>query len=199
MKMVGILLAAGLSKRFGSNKLLFNIENQPLVRRTACCLLNAGLADLMVIVGHQADQVVEVLTNLPVRCLINQQYQLGRMSSVHVGWENLPDDAEGVLICPADLPLLEVMDVQKIISAYQRSHKSLIIPYFNQQRGHPIIISAEHRQAILNYLPRGGCRSFIADHPQLVQPLEMDSSNIITDLDEQQDIDLIKNLLVPTR
>lgn len=183
MKIVGLLLAAGLSRRFGSNKLLFNIQNEPLVRRTARCLLGAGVAELIVIVGHQSDQVMAVLADLPLRCEINQQYQIGRMSSVHTGWENIPDDADGVLICPADLFRLEIMDVQKVISAFQQSNKSLIIPYFNEQRGHPIIIPAAYKKEILDYLPRGGCRAFISDHPHLVQHLEMSSSNIITDLD----------------
>ena len=182
MKIVGLLLAAGLSRRFGSNKLLFNIQKEPLVRRTARCLLGAGVAELIVIVGHQSDQVAEVLADLPLRCEINQQYQLGRMNSVHTGWTHIPDDADGVLICPADLFRLEITDVQQIISAFCEN-KSLIIPYFNQQRGHPIIIPAKHKKDILDYLPRGGCRAFISDHPQFVQRLEMNSSNIITDLD----------------
>lgn len=183
MKMVGILLAAGLSKRFGSNKLLFNIQNQPLVRRTAQRLLEAGLEDVLVIVGHQADQVTAVLEDLPVRCIFNQQYQQGRMHSVHVGWEHIPHDAEGVLICPADLPHLEVIDIQQVISEFQRLKNALIIPHFNHQRGHPIAIPAHYRQQILDYLPRGGCRAFIADHPQLIHVLQTNSSNIINDLD----------------
>ena len=183
MKIVGLLLAAGLSRRFGSNKLLFNIQKEPLVRRTARCLLGAGVAELIVIVGHQSDQVAAVLVDLPLRCEINQQYQLGRMHSVHTGWTHIPDDTDGVLICPADLFRLEIMDVQKVMSAFQQSNKSLIIPHFNQQRGHPIIIPSKYKREILDYLPRGGCRAFISDHPQFVQPLEMDSSNIIHDLD----------------
>ena len=182
MKITGILLAAGLSRRFGSNKLLFYIQNQPLVRRTALCLLNAGISELLVIVGHQADQVIDAVKDLPVRCLKNQQYQLGRMHSVHTGWEHISQDTDGVLICPSDLPCLEISDVQQVIAAFYEC-KSLIIPHFNQQRGHPIIIPAHHRQTILDYLPRGGCRAFIADHPQFVTRLEINSSNIITDLD----------------
>lgn len=181
--MAGILLAAGLSKRFGSNKLLFNIQNQPLVRRTALCLLESGIDDLWVIVGHQADHVMAVLEDLPVHFIFNQQYQQGRMHSVHVGWENIPDDVEGVLICPADLPNLELLDIQQVISEFQRLKNALIIPYFNQQRGHPIAIPAHYRQQILDYLPRGGCRAFIAEHPQLVHALQTNSSNIINDLD----------------
>jgi molybdenum cofactor cytidylyltransferase len=182
MKIVGLLLAAGLSRRFGSNKLLFNIQNEPLVRRTARCLLGAGVAELIVIVGHQSDQVAEVLADLPLRCEINQQYQLGRMHSVHTGWTHVPDNADGVLICPADLFCLEITDVQQVISAFYEN-KSLIIPHFNQQRGHPIIIPANYKKDILDYLPRGGCRAFISDHPQLVQHLEINSPNIIIDLD----------------
>ncbi|MEY3219264.1 MAG: hypothetical protein RIT27_621 [Pseudomonadota bacterium] len=189
MKIVGILLAAGLSRRFGSNKLLFSIENEPLVRRTARCLLDAGIAELNVVVGHQAAQISEILADLPLRCLFNPRYHDGRPHSLHVGWENVPADTDGVLICPADLPFLEIADVRTVIDAFiQIPANALIIPHFNQQRGHPIIISAAHRQAILNYLPRGGCRAFIADHPQFVHRLELNSPNIIADLDTPPDI-----------
>jgi len=144
--------------------------------------LGAGLDEVFVIVGHQSDQVMAVLADLPIRCLINQQYQLGRMYSVHVGWEHIPNDAQGVLICPADLPFLEVTEVKQVMDAFKQ-YNTLIIPYFNQQRGHPIVIPACYRQMILDYLPRGGCRAFIADHPHLIRRLNIDSSNIVNDLD----------------
>ena len=198
MKIVGILLAAGLSKRFGSNKLLFSIQNEPLVHRTARCLLKAGIADLTVIVGHQAAQVSETLADLPLRCVFNPHYSEGRPRSLHLGWENMPADADAVLICPADLPFLEIADVQTVIDAFkQLPPNSLIIPHFNQQRGHPIIISAAHRQAILDYLPQGGCRAFIANHPQYVRHLAVNSHNFIADLDTPHDI-LLHNIGVST-
>ena len=63
----GILLAAGESRRMGGpNKLAIRIDGEALVRRTARTLLAAGIDPLVVVLGHQHEQVSPLLAGLPV-------------------------------------------------------------------------------------------------------------------------------------
>ncbi len=61
----GVLLAAGSSRRMGDvNKLLVEIEGEPLVRRAARAMLDGGIMDLVVVTGHQHEDVVAALDGL---------------------------------------------------------------------------------------------------------------------------------------
>ena len=58
----GVLLAAGASRRMGEvNKLLVEIDGQPMVRHAATAMLEGGIRDLVVVTGHQQDRVKEAL------------------------------------------------------------------------------------------------------------------------------------------
>ena len=63
----GVLLAAGASTRMGSNKLLFQLEGESLLRRAARTALEAGLAPVVVVLGHQAERCEEELCGLDCR------------------------------------------------------------------------------------------------------------------------------------
>ncbi len=71
MAIAGILLAAGSATRMGQNKLLLELGGEPLVRRAARTALEAGLAPLLVVVGHEAERVREALAGLPCRFVEN--------------------------------------------------------------------------------------------------------------------------------
>ena len=81
-----VLLAAGQSRRMGAdNKLLLPIDGEPVVRRTARQLLGAGLEEVVVVLGHEADSVSGALDGLAVRAVVNPDYRDGQMTSVRAG------------------------------------------------------------------------------------------------------------------
>jgi molybdenum cofactor cytidylyltransferase len=68
----GIVLASGMSTRFGeSNKLLASVGGVPVVARTAQAYVDAGVAPLIVVVGHDAREIEQALVHLPIRCVLN--------------------------------------------------------------------------------------------------------------------------------
>lgn len=108
-----IVLAAGLSRRFGTqNKLLIDWEGEPLIRRVVRtaqeCGALAPLLDSQVIVvtGHEAEAIKAALTDLPVTFAHNERYTEGMGTSIAVGVRAAPPDASGFLIVPGDMPRL---------------------------------------------------------------------------------------------
>ena len=81
-----ILLAAGESRRMGAvNKLTLPVAGRPLLRRTAETLLQAGLQELVAVVGHEQQTARRLLQGLPLRIVFNEDYADGQMTSVHCG------------------------------------------------------------------------------------------------------------------
>jgi molybdenum cofactor cytidylyltransferase len=179
-----ILLAAGESRRMGAvNKLALPINGMPLLRRSALMLLELGLTEIVVVSGYRAETTRELLRGLPVTLAHNPRYREGQMASVHRGLEMLQRDCDGIFVCLADQPLLEVDDLLSIRGAFGANPKKVLVPTFEGRRGNPIVLPNAQRGAILAGSRNLGCRRLIEKTPGLVQPFEMDNDHCVFDLD----------------
>jgi len=179
-----ILLAAGESRRMGAtNKLTLPVAGQPLLRRTAETLLNAGLQELVVVIGHQQQVSRELLQDLPLTIVYNDNYREGQMTSVHCGMAALQQACDAVLVCLADLPLMQVEDLHQLAEAFGHCPTSVLVPTYRGERGNPIVLAYRHRQQILAGDRTLGCKRLIQKHPELVTALEMSNDRLVFDLD----------------
>lgn len=100
-----VVLAAGLSRRFGTqNKLLIDWESEPLIRRVVITAQQCG--PVIVVTGHEAPEVEGALVGLPVTFASNGRYLEGMGTSIAAGVRAAPLDATGFLIVPGDMPRL---------------------------------------------------------------------------------------------
>ena len=90
----GVVLAAGLARRFGSQKLVTPVDGVPLVRRTVEALLGESLGDIVVVLGSEANAVEAALAGLPVRLVANPDFARGMSTSVRAGIGALSSGAE---------------------------------------------------------------------------------------------------------
>ncbi|MCB1754000.1 MAG: nucleotidyltransferase family protein [Gammaproteobacteria bacterium] len=185
-----ILLAAGESRRMqGINKLTVSVDGLPLLRRTALVLLESGLEEILVVVGHDHELARELLRGLPLRIVHNPAHRDGQMTSVYCGMRGLQQSCDGVMICLADLPFLTADDIRHLISGFERRDgKTVLVPTFRGERGNPIILAYRHRRAILDGEPNLGCKRLISRHPEIVMPMEMPNDHTVFDLDTRDDL-----------
>jgi molybdenum cofactor cytidylyltransferase len=196
-----ILLAAGESRRMApANKLLLPINGEPLVRHSAKTLLASGLDEVVVVLGHRAEPVGELLAGLDLTLVYNEQYALGQMSSVHCGLEALSAPGEGIMICLSDQPLLTPQDINLLIEAFLRRRRgSILVPTYRGRRGNPIVIANAHREEILGGGRNLGCKRLIERNPDLVTTVEMDSEHVVFDLDAPEDYAELQRRIGPAR
>jgi len=184
-----ILLAAGESRRMGAlNKLTLPVAGVPLLRHTVSTLLDSQLGEIVVVVGHDQQTAQTLLGDLPLRLVGNERYAEGQMTSVYRGMEALREPCDGVMVCLSDQPLLTVEDINRLVHAFlQRCPTSVLVPTWQGQRGNPVILAYEHRDAILGGARNLGCKRLIENNPELVTPLEMDNDHVLFDLDTPED------------
>jgi molybdenum cofactor cytidylyltransferase len=184
-----ILLAAGLSQRMGAvNKLHIPVDGVPLLRRSAQRLNAAGLGEVVVVLGHEAERTAALIADLPLRTVTNTDYEAGQMSSVHRGLEALSRPCAGIMVCLSDQPLLESEDIAVIARAFVADcPRPLLVPTWEGRRGNPIVMSWEQRDAILHGGRNLGCRRLIQNNPDLVWTLPMPNDHCVADMDSPED------------
>lgn len=182
-----ILLAAGLSKRFGTgNKLLVDIDGETMVRRVARALCACKADRLVVVLGHEDEPVAASLSGLPLESVVNPNYRDGQVTSVRVGVEAVSNDADGFMMCLADQPHLKPADYDALIDAFADQPDRIVVPYLAGKRGNPVILPISLRDDILAGEANVGCRKFIDTHPDMVHRLDVSNPHYRNDFDTPQ-------------
>jgi molybdenum cofactor cytidylyltransferase len=183
-----ILLAAGESHRMGAhNKLLLPVAGVPLIRRSALTLLDSPVHEVVVVLGHEAEQVRPLLMDLPLTIVENEHYREGQMTSVHTGLAALAQPCDGVMVCLADQPLLTPADIRMLMDTFSRTGAAVLVPTYEGRRGNPIVLSWVHREQILSGDRNLGCKRLIERHPDLVSTVDMPTDHVVFDLDTPDD------------
>lgn len=113
----GVVLAAGASSRMGQPKLLLPLDGEPLVRRVAREILEAGFEDVLVVAGYEHDRILGALDGLAVRHVINPDYATGMGSSFRTAVGALTDSS-AAMFALADQPLLTAADYRRLLDAH---------------------------------------------------------------------------------
>ncbi|MGS2723080.1 nucleotidyltransferase family protein [Porticoccus sp. GXU_MW_L64] len=196
-----VLLAAGLSSRMGElNKLLLPVDGKPMVRHMANIYLQAGVAELVVVVGYQQQKVRNALSGLPVTIVENPEYENGQLSSIQQGLQAVSNAADFVCVALSDQPLLTSDDVRHLVDAFSalqaqpKNTKTMLVPYVGGKRGNPILLTRQQALAADKQGVRLGCRKLIDKYPEKVVCLEVDHTRYHKDVDTQQDAKTTLNL-----
>ncbi|GGI03709.1 bifunctional UDP-N-acetylglucosamine diphosphorylase/glucosamine-1-phosphate N-acetyltransferase GlmU [Egicoccus halophilus] len=116
-----VVLAAGKGTRFRSDlaKVLHRAAGRTLVGAVLEALRPLGLGQVVVVVGHQADDVAAAVdaAGIPGLTTALQAEQHGTGHAVQIAMPALADDVERVLILPGDTPLLTADTLQQLLAA----------------------------------------------------------------------------------
>jgi len=135
---VGLLLAAGGARRFGSQKLVQPVHGTPLVRHSATTLGSATDA-LIVVVGHEADAVRAALSGIDATFVTNDVWAEGLGSSLRAGVRALPPTADAVIVGLGDQPLGDGEAVRAVILRWRASGKPIVAARYGRVRAHPLL------------------------------------------------------------
>ena len=139
-RVAAIVLAAGLSRRLGRNKLLAEIDGEPLVRRAARRALEAGLDPVLVVVGHERERTEAALAGLDCRPVFNPRYEEdGRTGSLRTGIVAVPDDAAGAMVILADMPRVEAASMRELLSAFRAGREPLVVSRYGDVLAPPML------------------------------------------------------------
>lgn len=182
---VSLILAAGLSRRFGlENKLLHEVDGDSVVSRVVRAHLEAGLSPLVVL-GHESELVSEALEALPVRTIMNPDFEDGMGSSIAAGAKSLDlVEIRGVSICPGDLPWLKPDTIAQIVEIFVANEgQKIVLPQCGERRGHPVFFPASAIRSLASLSGDQGARRIVEGGEFEWTTATVADSGIFKDLD----------------
>ncbi len=139
-----IILAGGKSSRLKRNKMLLKVDNVPLILHTINCY-RPFVDKVIVVTGKYHQEISELLKNEEKVIVVeNKDYELGMFSSVKVGVNATSGD---FLLTPGDCPFVKKETIKKILEGKGK----IRVPRYQNEDGHPIYISKEYKQEILDF------------------------------------------------
>lgn len=182
-----IVLAAGKSTRMGQQKLLMPFQKSTIIKTIAEKSINSNSAQTIVVVGSHKDEIKEELRNFNVCLIENKQFEAGMLSSVQAGISAVDKDSDGIIILLGDQPMISETIINRLITSFQKTNKGLIIPTFNNKRGHPVLIHSKYKKSIDTLNATIGLRELFLNNSHDILEIEVETDKILKDIDTQED------------
>lgn len=189
--MVGILLAAGFSRRFGAgNKLLHCLpDGTPVGLASARNLIRAVPLSIAVVRPENAELAallrqagMQVLT-----CTEQEQEMADSLSAAVCFSAGFAESAGGFVIALADMPFIDPLTIVAVADKLGAG-ASIVVPAYQGQRGHPVGFAARFRPELESLRGDEGARSVLKRHQQEIQLLECSDAGILADIDTPADV-----------
>lgn len=190
-----IVLAAGLSTRMGRSKALLAVDDRDtFLSRIVRTFLAAGIDDVIVVLGHQAERVAEAFmgSNLSARLIVNADYQSGQLSSVVAGLSVV--DRPGVaaaLVTLVDVPLVTAATIRAVVERYRQTHAPIVRPTSAGRHGHPVLIDRALFDALRHADPVHGIRPIVRTHASAAGDVPVDDAGAFLDVDTPGEYDAV--------
>ena len=181
-----ILLAAGQSRRMGAFKPLLPFGEQTVIEHCIQNLREASVDEIVVVVGHRADEVREHVRPANVRFALNPDPESEMSASIARGVEQIGNNTRATLIALVDHPAVFSDTIRQIIKEWESGAK-LVQPEHNGRGGHPVLIDLNYRDELRNLDSDKGLRGFFERHREETRRLAVDSPYVVRDMDTWED------------
>lgn len=192
----GVVLAAGTSSRMGENKLLFDLDGEPVVRRAVRQATAAGLGPVIAVLGHESARVRRELDDLepPCHIVVNPDYALGINSSLKAGIAALPATAAAAVVLLADMPFVTAEMIATLVARYRASTAPLIISDYEGVNAPPMLYDRALFQELVTMEGEGCGRQVVRRHRTEAVVVDWPVA-ALTDLDVPSDYERVRSLL----
>ncbi len=189
-----VLLAAGEGRRMKRLKQTLPWENElTLVQASLENILTCREIEgpIRVVIGAKAEQVRENFKKysdprLEIRR--NREYKKGMISSIKTGLASLPGEVNGFFIALSDQPLISSGTYTELIRIFREGEHKIIVPVYQEKRGHPVLLSSGFLAEILEMPDSpGGLRPLLKRHQDQVLWKNVKDPGVTIDLDYPED------------
>lgn len=184
-----LVIAAGFSRRFGSDKRIFQLKHEPLLIATLRPY-RAAFANVAVVVRNSDSTLTRLIgegfgRQLPI-IVPTSHAHLGMGASIADGIRAVVD-WDYVFLGLGDMPYVrpETLRTLKATMDGARVEKEprLIVPMHGDTPGHPVGFSREFFAELIALTGDRGARSIVEAHQPDVRRIAIDDPGVVTDID----------------
>jgi molybdenum cofactor cytidylyltransferase len=173
----------------GRSKQLLPLGPKPVILHCLDSVVDAGIEDIVVVLGAGSGGTAAAISGLPVRTIVNGDSGSDMAASVRLGLRAVDPASTAVLICLSDHPLVSAGTIAAIAGTHRASSDSIIIPTYHGRRGHPTLFP---RPVIEDIFRGTTLRQVIAAHADKVRLAEVGDEGVVLDLDTPEDYERMK-------
>ena len=184
-----IVLAAGKSSRFGSNKLLSETDGEAMIQRVVRTSLASRASEVVVVVGFEEDKIRHALQSYECRVVSNPEFENGQTSSVIAGVNSVKKHANAAMILPGDVAFIKAEQINKVIDEYNFAPSSIVVASYRGRMGHPILFDHALFDEMLRITEeKAGLKEVVDRHRSEIRRVEVESREVLLDVDLPNDL-----------
>ena len=181
-----VLTAAGESVRMGRPKPLLIWHGVTLVEYQTASLVDAGVSEVVVVLGHRHETVAAHVRGVGVRHVMNHHYRQGRVTSIKAGLQAIDPAAEGILLLGVDQPRPPEI-ISKVVDAHLDRKALITAPRYRGRGGHPLVFSSLLKAELEAISEEGqGIREVFRSHRSEVSELAIEDPIVRLDLNSPE-------------
>lgn len=179
-KLDAVILAAGLSRRMGRDKLLLPLGDSTLFHHVLSRFPFTHFSRTVVVAAKE--EIAGICSEFPILVCHNHSPEQGQAHSISLGLKATSAENR-ILFSVADQPLVEAETISRLVALSTSYPDRIIQPRIGRIPCNPVIFPADLRTEL--HTLRGDCggREIIRSHPARVKWLQADSAWQFLDID----------------
>lgn len=169
---IGVVLAAGMSKRLGRPKQLLEVGGKALVVHVADAALESTLDEVIVVTGHESDAIEAALGTRNVRFCRNARFADGQSTSLVAALEALTVDADAIVVLLSDQPTVASLVIDRLLAKRRGTRASIVMASYGGTLGHPVLFGRELFGELRAIQGDQGARDVIRRHRLAVEMVD---------------------------
>jgi molybdenum cofactor cytidylyltransferase len=191
-KVSAIVLAAGLSSRMqGQQKLFLPYREHTILEQVISELLASKAAEVIVVSSPLTHDQIEELSLSGITLVANPDHKLGMTTTIQKGVQAVSRATNGYMICLGDMPRITTAEYDQMIDAFGSSHitdsKAILLPFYQGQKGNPVLFASSYRQDIMTHQDMEGCRGIVQSNKSDLIKVPMTADHVLVDVDTPDD------------
>ena len=182
----GVLLAAGKSRRFGSNKLLERLPGGITIGLMAARNLTGSVDELLVVVKDRKDPTSRMFLDEGYKVVVAENAKLGMGNSLKSGVRH-SSDSYGWMIALADMPFISTETIHSLSLELLKDAK-LCAPVFQGVRGHPVCFSRALIKQLLAVDDSDGAANLVSKYRDELVEVQTNDRGVLHDIDVPDDL-----------
>ncbi len=194
----GIVLAAGLARRFGAQKLVAPFAGSTVIRTTVDRLRAAQIDPVVVVVGPDGGAIRSALSGIEVLWAVNPEPARGMSSSLGAGVAALPPHVAAAFVALGDQPMVDGLVLDQLMEAWWRGERPIVAPRYRGRRGNPVLFDRSLFADLQALEGDRGARDYIDANRERLQVVDVDDAMPL-DVDTPADYDTLLREQRPPR
>ncbi len=171
----------------GSDKALLEYRGRTFLSHLIYLVL-PRVDEVVAVLGHNAERIERTIPDCPrVRSVVNHDYDRGMLSSLQKGLVATAGEPDWVLWMLVDHPAVRGRSLDALVAAAERAGAPLVIPRYNEKRGHPIMLSKAIAAELLGLEANRSPQDVVRSHYPEACFVDTADSGVLRDVDRPLD------------